>query len=303
MSEKREDWLAAGEKRLYAVLAEMTARGETGALATVIGTRRSAPRHSGAKMVVRADGRVVGSVGGGPVEARALALAAEVIADGTCRRLSLDLTGEAGVCGGETEIFIEPVGIAWPVWLFGAGHVGRAILAAARDLPLRFTVVDDRPDFLRDLPAAETLALPPGEEVAALVPGPRTLALLCSRSHELDAEYLDRLLEAERRAERRLAWIGMVGSRSKAAHLARRYADDEAAAARFAQVRIPVGLAIGAETPAEIALSVLAEMMAEIRRAPWLIDDRGRRLGLFHMASRPASPAGRREAGNPSSEA
>ena len=250
---------------LYPVLADMIRRGEDAALATVIRAERSVPRHLGSKMLVRPDGTTVGSVGGGELEALCIEAAAEVIAKGECRRLNFDLTGSHGVCGGEVEVFLEPLLTRTPLVVVGMGHVGRALLDVARHLPFRFLAVDDRPEYLEDLGAVDTLCVDPDDLADHLTITPRTVVVLCNRSHELDGRSLASVFAGEAAAGAAAAFVGMVGSRTKAAHIGRRFAADPAAAARFAEVSVPVGLDIGAETPHEIAVSILAEVLAVLR--------------------------------------
>ena len=250
---------------LYPIIADMIRRGEDAALATVIRAERSVPRHMGSKMLVRADGGTAGSVGGGGLEARCIAVAAEVIASGECRRMSFDLTGADGVCGGEVEVFLEPLLTRTPLVVVGMGHVGRALLDLSRHLPFRFLAVDDRPEFLEGLGAVETLCLPAGEIDGRLAITPRTVVLLCTRSHEHDADALAALFRLETAVATSCAFVGLVGSRSKARHIAQRFVGDPHDSARFEQVAVPVGLDICAETPHEIALSILAEVLAATR--------------------------------------
>jgi xanthine dehydrogenase accessory factor len=279
-------------KELYALLADMAARGEGGAVATVIRTDRSAPRHEGSKLVLRADGTLVGSVGGGKLEALVLSAAREAMADGRCRNLRFDLSGELSACGGEVEVFVEPLVNLPPCWIFGAGHVGRAVARLGRDLPFSFTVVDDRAELLADLAPARGLAAGPAELAAHLRLTPRTVVLCATRGHLLDAEFLEALFALERDAGVEAAWVGVMGSRSKAAQLRQRFTADPRHADRWSRVAVPVGLAIGAETPAELALSILAELLAVTRGVPWLSDAEGRPLGIYHQSRRPASPVG-----------
>ncbi|MFH1845210.1 MAG: XdhC family protein [bacterium] len=282
-------WSPGDPRELYAVLAEMARQGEPGAVATVIRTARSAPRHSGSKMIVRPDGTITGSVGGGTVEARAIEVAQQVIADGECQRLTLDLTGEVGVCGGEVEIFIEPVDTSLPLWIIGAGHVGRAILKLGSQLPFRFTVVDDRQQFLSDLGQARTLCLTPAELPQHFQPTQRMAVLLATRNHELDGEYLNAVLEAEKQSGCEVDYLGVIGSRTKAKVLTRQYAGSTRRAERFRRLSMPVGLALGAETPPEVALSILAEIVAVLRGVEWIGDHDDERLGLYLQRRRPES--------------
>ncbi len=272
---------------LYALLAEMAARGESGAVATVIRTARSTPRHEGSKLVVRADGSIAGSIGGGALEAAVIAAAREVMGDGRCRRLQYDLTGDLSACGGEIELFLEPVCQQAPLLVIGAGHVGRALALMARELPLLPTVVDDRPEQLAELAPLRTLAAGPAELAANWSPTPRALVLIASRHHELDGDYLEAVLEAELRAGCVVAYLGCVGSRAKARQLRRRLAGREDAGLIEERLAIPAGLAIGAETPAELALSILAEMAVVVRGAGWTPDAAGRPAGVWLQRRRP----------------
>jgi len=287
VSAEKSNWTPGDAPRIYALLAEMAARGEAGALATVIRTDRSVPRHAGSKMVLRADGSVTGSVGGGVVEARVLEAARETARDGQCRRLLLELNGDAGVCGGETEIFIEPVTVNASCWVIGAGHVGRALVELGRSLPLRFTVVDDRAEFLKDLEPAATLLATPAELAARFDPTTRTAVVLASRHHELDGDYLEAVFAAEARTGQEAAYVGVIGSRRKARVLAERFAGMPAQRDRFARVHTPVGLALGAETPPELALSILAELLAVLRGVAWVQDEDGTPLGVYSQLRRP----------------
>lgn len=278
-------------KELYALLADLTARGEGGAVATVIRTDRSAPRHEGSKLILRADGTLVGSVGGGGLEALVITAAREAMADGRCRHLRFDLSGELSACGGEVEVFVEPLVAQPSCWIFGAGHVGRAVTRLGRDLPFNFTVVDDRADLLADLAPARGLAATPDDLATHLRLTSRTLVLCATRGHRLDAEFLEALFALEREAGVEAAWVGVIGSRSKAAQLRQRFTADARCAERWGRVVVPVGLAIGAETPAELAVSILAELLAVTRGVPWLSDPAGRPLGIYHQSRRPAAPA------------
>ena len=261
-------WQSTGQNAVYERLAAMVAAGQEGVLATVVATRASVPRHAGSKMIVHPDGSVTGTIGGGTAEALVIASAGEVLADGECRLVPVDLAGEHGVCGGTMEIFLEPVLQATPFVVVGAGHVGQALVALGRTLSFRFTVVDDRPEFLAGVgatPGVTTILAGPAEVAARLEMPRRGAVLVCSRNHELDAGYLEALLRLESTAGRRFVFFGSLGSAAKARKLRRAVGANEELCERLAQVRLPVGIEIGAETPAEIALSVLAEAQATLR--------------------------------------
>ncbi|MGD9546934.1 MAG: XdhC family protein [Candidatus Krumholzibacteriia bacterium] len=275
--------IGGGGETVFPRLAAMVDQGEDGVLATVIRTRRSTPREAGSKMIVHVDGSVTGSIGGGAAEAKVIEAAGEVLATGVCRMLDLDLAGGLGVCGGVMEVFLEPVLQSSPFWVIGAGHVGRALVELGRTLPFRFTLVDDRPEFLQDLrprPDLQILQADPKAFAELVRVNPRGALLVASRSHELDGDYWAAVLEAERRSGQTFGFLGGLGSDAKAAVLRRRFAGDAAASLRLEGAQLPVGLDIGAETPAEIALSVLAEASAVLRGRPLLLDDQGRPLGV-----------------------
>ncbi|MFO7655182.1 MAG: XdhC/CoxI family protein [Candidatus Krumholzibacteriia bacterium] len=300
-------WQTGSESGLYQELAELVRCGLDAVVVTVIGAEGSTPRSLGAKLLVHPDGRITGSVGGGSVEEIARQEAAAARADGRCRRVVRDLTGDRGACGGRVELFVEPVLSGHPFWIVGAGHVGLALARAAGELALRPVVIDDRTDYLGDpalaaLPGVTTAAAGPEDLAAAgLAPTSRTAVLIASRDHELDAAYLAAIVSAERAAGCEAAWLGIVGSARKAARMLASvraaHPDDPALAERLRRVRVPVGVEIGAETPAEIAVAILAELLAELRGAAFLRDGAGEPVGLPLRRRRDAATPGAAAAG------
>jgi len=285
-------WHRGEEVDLYRVLAEMVTDGQHGVLATVIGAQRSTPRHLGSKMIVHADGRVTGSVGGGRAEALVVAEARQVLSDGVCRRLQLDLRGDLAACGGELELFLEPIGNNQPFWVVGAGHIGRAVVRLGASLAWRFVLVDDRPDFLTDVTGATVMQADPETLAAHLTITPRTAILIASRSHELDGQYLAAVLAAELKQGIELPYLGVIGSRTKVAKLAGLCGDHPQARERWQRIQMPVGLTVGAETPGEIALSVLAEALAVLRAVPLIHGDNGQMQGVYlHRCCPRTTPA------------
>ena len=282
--------LTADEGDIYRRLTEMVDHGQSGVLATVIRTRLSTPRQAGSKMIIRPDGSVFGSVGGGVAEARVLEEARLVFQDGRPRCLPLDLAGEFGVCGGHMEVFLEPVTKAEPFFVIGAGHVGRALVDMGRALPFRFTLVDDRPGLLADLAGQPGVNLleASADQFRSSLEVPETGAMLIAcRNHELDGDYLEAVLAAERKSGREFVFLGALASRTKASILRKRLAADDWSKERVARMQYPVGLDIGAETPAEIALSILAEALHVLRRVPALLDESGHPLGVRLHRRRP----------------
>ncbi|MBK8165996.1 MAG: XdhC family protein [bacterium] len=278
-----DPWRTPCEGDVLLELAAMVREQRAGVLATVIGAERSTPRQPGAKMIIHADGHLTGSVGGGRAEAHVVAEAAQVAAGGACRTVSIDLDGDLGVCGGRMSVFLEPVLRAVPFVVIGCGHVGRALATVGRTLPFRFLLVDDRADMLVGLPAGGSLqavACGPGELAGVLQGAAGGAVLVASRGHACDADYLEALLRAEAALSRPFAFIGLLGSRAKSARILAELADRGIGAEALARVRAPVGLDLGDETPAEIALSVLAEALAVLRGRELLRDGDGRELGI-----------------------
>lgn len=271
---------------LEALLREVTA-GRAGVLVTVAAHQGSVPRKDRPRAAFLADGRRVGTLGGGRIDGAAADLAREAFRDapGAPRRRGLDADAPEGMlCGGsvelETEYFAPTAAararleelLADPslqpprLLVLGAGHVGRAAARFANEVGYRVFVLDDRAEFASE----ERFPFAAGRRVGSAAtagewppPAPRDAVLLANRAHGLDLEALDWACRTE------AGYIGMLGSRRKIdallAELRRRGAPVDGLMGRF---HSPVGLAIGAETPEEIGLAVAAELVAFRRRTP-----------------------------------
>ncbi|MCB9778007.1 MAG: xanthine dehydrogenase accessory protein XdhC [Alphaproteobacteria bacterium] len=237
--------------------------GRACALVTVVGIGGSAPRKSGARMLVHADGTIVGTVGGGVFEHRCIAEALAAIAAGQPRRYAVHLTRDLGMCcGGEMDAYIEPLESRPDLVIHGAGHVGAAVARLAVPLGFRVTVVDDRDDLLAQavLPdGVERLERDPRRALASLPTGPLAWHLVVTHDHALDQDLVQALLPQP------LAWLGMIGSRTKVARFLLRLKAAGMDERLFSRLRAPVGLDLSAETPEEIAISIAAELVA-VRR-------------------------------------
>ncbi len=247
---------------LWRSLADAADRGETVVLATVVGVNGSAPRSSGARMVVWPDGRIEGTVGGGNFEAQVIGQALTALETGKPTRYAVHLTRDLGMCcGGAMEVFLEPLRPTDRLLLFGAGHVGRATAAFARDAGWAVTVVDDRDDqnTAERFPGCERLLVDPRRYAATLQADPRTWVFVVTHDHALDQDLTERLVAQD------WAWLGLIGSRAKVTKFHLRLRAAGVTPDRLARISGPVGLDIGAETPEEIAISVLAEMI-RVRR-------------------------------------
>lgn len=245
-------------------LAAAIERGEPVVLATVVRTNRSVPRRPGSKMLVYADGRTAGTVGGGEMEHRVIASAGEALADGEPRLLSYSLVdpaqGDPGVCGGEADIYLEPFMPAPTLFILGAGHVGRAVSDLGQWLGFHTVVWDDRADMADEVEHASMALTGPIREVLDAHPVSADASIvMVTRNVKLDLDLLPALLATPAR------YIGLMGS-------ARRWQTTRAALAEagvseddLARIHAPIGIEIKAETPQEIAVSVLAEVIGHRR--------------------------------------
>ncbi len=255
---------------IYAEIVRLRAAGENAALATIVQVRGSIPSFETAKLLIRQDGTLLGTIGGGCVEAEVWQAARELLAEATPkpRRLVFHLNHDAAedtglICGGTLEIFLEPVLAPPRLILFGAGHVSRAIAAAAGAAGFVSTVCDDRPQFVtaERFPAAELHAGPYEEQFPALRAGANAYIVIATRGHRDDLRIL------EWAAGTQAKYIGMIGSKRKVISTYKELLRRGVAAEALARVYAPMGLAIAAVTPEEIAVAVVAEMIAVRRGA------------------------------------
>jgi xanthine dehydrogenase accessory factor len=228
----------------------------------------STPQDTGAKMLVTKAGLHTGTVGGGKVEAKAIAFAQEMLAGAgvTPRSVNWTLKTDVGMtCGGSVKLYFEPqvaggFGAAWPIWIFGAGHVVQALVPVLAPLDCAITVVDPRREWLDRLPRARNLRFIQSDEPKELVPTmPDGAFLLClTKGHASDRPVLQRAL-----AERHFPFIGVIGSDAKAEVLRREMIADGLPAERARQFHCPVGLPFGSNDPREIAISIVAQLLTE----------------------------------------
>jgi xanthine dehydrogenase accessory factor len=251
-------------REITEALLELLTTGGRGALATVVRASGSTPQKAGARLLLRSDGTTVGTVGGGAIELVTLEAMRETMRTGAPRTVARELGHDLAMCcGGRMEVFVEPVEPPPRLLLFGAGHVARPTASLARTVGFDVTVVDDRDAF-------NTEDRFPGCR-RALVDGPEFLRatpltdadwlLIVTHAHSLDEETLD---IAVRQSSR---YVGLVGSRRKVIRLIRRIVAKRGAVA-LDRVYAPVGIDLGAVTPEEIAVSIVAELVALRRGKP-----------------------------------
>ena len=242
--------------------------GDVGALATIVWVKGSTPRAEGSKMLVRSDGSILGSVGGGCLEAEVWEAAMKVIRDETSKILQFDLTGnnetpEGLICGGTMEVFIEFIVAQPTVFLFGAGHIAFAVSRIAKMSGFQVIVIDDRPAYANAerFPDADELCVEdPATMVSKLNLNKASYAVVACRGHLEDQMVLAQLMRKP------VGYIGMIGSKKKVKTILANLKAGGVPQDRLNMVNAPIGLPIAAETPEEIAVSIMAEIIDTRRK-------------------------------------
>ena len=254
---------------IYQEIVRIKAGGEEAALVTIVSTTGSTPREEGAKMLVKTDGSILGTIGGGSLEAQVIEEAIKVIKQGKPKRLHMSLTAkeaeEAGmVCGGELEVFIEPILTPPTLYLFGGGHISLPLAKVGKLLGFKVAVIDDRAEFADPdrFPEADILL---AEEFSKSFPKLKidksSYIVIVTRGHQHDELVLEWAVGTPAK------YVGMIGSKTKVetifSHLLAKGITNQ----QLDRVHAPIGLEIEAQTPEEIAVSILAEVI-KVRRSP-----------------------------------
>ncbi len=251
-------------QEVFAAVADALERGEAAALVTIVSTTGSTPQRVGAKMLVFGDGRIVGTIGGGCYENDAFGKAREAILNRRPQlihyELSDDFAQETGlICGGQMDVYIEPIEPSPELYVIGAGHVGFHLARVAQEVGFRVHVVDDREKFANPerFPTAEEIVTEdiPTWLARTALPA-HAYVVIVTRGHTNDLEALRAL------APRELRYLGLIGSRAKVARIYDELTAHQMPADALKNVHAPIGLDIGAVTPQEIAVSILAELIA-----------------------------------------
>ena len=266
---------------IYEQIVQLRREGRRGAIATIINSRGSIPSFRTAKMLVRDDGSIVGTIGGGCVEAEVWQAAREVMESEKPRTLTFDLNHDPKfdtglVCGGTLEVFIEPVLPPALLYIFGAGHVAQALCQIAALAGFDPVITDDRSSYVtaERFPAArEVHALEFDRAFQQLDPNESSYIVIVTRGHRDDMRILRWALTT------RVRYIGMIGSRRKVIEISKTLQAEGVAANLFDNVHAPIGLDIGAVTPEEIAVSITAELIASRRHSPTALPH----LSWFHQ--------------------
>ena len=252
-------------QEVFSALSEALQRGEEVALVTITGSTGSTPQRVGAKMLVYADGRTVGTIGGGCYENEAFWKAREAIKNRKPITLKFELNDdfaqESGlVCGGQMEVFVEPVEPSPELFVFGAGHVGYFVAKMAHDVAFKVHVIDDREKFAnvdRFGPGIDVIVDHIPTWLANHTLPPTAYAVIVTRGHTHDLDTLRALSTTPHR------YLGLIGSKAKVKRIFDVLIDEEGLPAESLKaVHAPIGLDIGAITPQEIAVSILAELIA-----------------------------------------
>lgn len=248
---------------IYEAVAEAVRKREAVALATIVQTRGSTPRQVGTKMLIRLDGSTMGTIGGGALETAIIDAAKEALAEGKPRLVHYGLRADQhaedlGVCGGDLDVFIDVIAPQLTLLLIGAGHVAVPLAKLAHLVGFRTVVFDDRADYAnRDrFPQAEEIWVKDFETgLGALNITPHTWIVIATRSHESDAAALRAVVQSP------AAYIGLLGSRRKVSLIFKTLREQGIGEDQLTRVYAPVGLDLGAETPEEIAISIMAEII------------------------------------------
>ena len=247
------------------ILSELLGAQEAGrpvVLATIIKARGSVPRQSGAKMLVYGDGRISGTIGGGEMEARVVKEALACLADGQTRVVPYSLVdpqrGDPGLCGGEVEVYLEPYAPQATLLVIGCGHVGKAVAELGHWLGYRVVVSDDREELASPEHVADADVYLPGA-IKEIVPRAgihgNTFIAILTRNVHLDRELLPLLAETD------APYIGVIGSRRRWRETKKLLVEDGMPEEELARFHSPIGLELKAESPEEIAVSILSEIM------------------------------------------
>lgn len=253
---------------LFEEILRLRREGKRAVMATIVHTNGSIPSFESSRMLVREDGSIIGTIGGGCVEAEVWSAAKDVLKAEAPRKMVFNLNNEASydnglICGGTLEVFVEPILPQPMLYIFGGGHVSMALANAANNVGFAIGVIDDREQFAnaQRFPMAREVFTSYEDAFAKIQPNPSTYLLIVTRGHRDDMRVLAWAVKTPAR------YIGMIGSKRKVLSVYQALEREGFAPELFNRVHAPVGLEIGALTPEEIAISISAELIAVRRGA------------------------------------
>jgi xanthine dehydrogenase accessory factor len=253
---------------LFEEIVRMRRAGQRAALATIVHTNGSIPSYESSRMLVREDGSIAGTIGGGCVEAEVWAAAKEVMQNESPRKMVFNLNNEASydnglICGGTLEVFVEPILPQPMLYLFGGGHVSMAVAKTASAAGFGIAVVDDRETFANKerFPMALETYTSYDDAFQKIHPNAASYMVIVTRGHKEDMRVLGWAVRTDAR------YLGMIGSKRKVLSVYKALEADGYKPEEFERVFAPMGLEIGALSPEEIAVSIVAELVAVRRNA------------------------------------
>lgn len=228
-------------------------------LATVIESLGSAPREEGARMLIKSDGSIVGTIGGGAIEKKIIDEAMTLMNAPASKLVRYELKDIGMTCGGGMSVFLEPLRQLPQLIIFGAGHIGNELSQIGKMLDFVVTVVDNRPEFASKerLPWADTVIAEDYQQVIDKLPySDNMYMVILTHKHTHDFEVLEQLIQKP------FHYLGMIGSKTKVAKSFQQLRDKGISENSIQKIHSPIGISIGANTPAEIAISIAAELVA-----------------------------------------
>ena len=244
---------------IYEKLVQIQNSNLKAALCTITSAKGSTPRKAGAKMLVYENGRIEGTIGGGALEKAVILQALDILKEKEAKIVKHNLVADLAMCcGGTVELFIEPIMNKKNVYIFGAGHIGKALAKFATELDFSVSLIDERYDAFDgiDIPECKLIQNHHATAIEQLTFNENTYVVILTHDHAYDREILALC------ARRQHAYIGMVGSERKVA-VARKnlIASELLNKKEIEEIDMPIGIDIEAITPAEIAISILARLI------------------------------------------
>ncbi|MCE1254042.1 MAG: XdhC family protein [Anaerolineae bacterium] len=247
---------------IFKMMSDLETQNEAFVLCTIINNAGSTPRHQGSKMIVKPNGETFGTVGGGEVEQRVINEALTSLKNGTAKILHYQLNdpsrGDPGICGGQVDVYVEPVCPAPKVIVIGAGHVGVTVAQLAKWSGFRVAISDDREDLISEELKSEMdeYWVGPIDQIPNHIQiESDSFLVLTTRGSDVDIQGLPHLLKSAAN------YVGVIGSKRRWAFTRKALTNDMVPDELFSKIHTPIGLEINAETPREIAVSIMAEII------------------------------------------
>ena len=245
-------------EKIYEAITEILRKGGCASLATVVSKKGSTPARVGFKMIVLSNGDIIGTVGGGSIESDVRDMAMNVMKSRTPFLASFNLNDENSICGGAMEVFIEPIAPFEKLFIFGAGHVGQVLCKMSVMVGFDVIIIDDREEYANNerMQGANQIVVSDFEKsFQQLEIDDSSFVVIMTRNHAFDEVVLGLACQTKAR------YIGMIGSKKKVKGVFDNLRQKGISEEKLSVVHSPIGLDIGSETPAEIAVSILAEMI------------------------------------------